>query len=244
MSIAPPDTRRAMRPTVSNAIERLIKQQVCVTRLPRAQIEAWGAPADRTMTNHASHSVPRSLNIIELRDLVPPLNYPVELVEVIELMDGRRTVLRPVLPLDAAKLQAFVKALSPTSRYHRFMNGLRELPVTLLEKLTRIDYCSHMALVAEEQCDGIATIIGEARYVIDTSGEAAELAAVVADDWQGLGLARDVATLMQPRDGRRHRSFHRRDHGEQSLHSASRAQSRLFYLSRPRRRCAATGKRN
>jgi len=49
-----------------------------------------------------------------------------------------------------------------------------------------------MALVAEEQCDGIATIIGEARYVIDTSGEAAELAVVVADDWQGLGLAQEM----------------------------------------------------
>ncbi|KAA2238244.1 GNAT family N-acetyltransferase [Salinarimonas soli] len=85
-------------------------------------------------------------------------------------------------------MQAFVRDLSPGSRRNRFFRTLHELPQPLLEALTRIDYRTHMALVAEVCDGGAGTVVAEGRYVIDAGGGSAEVALTVGDGWQGLGL--------------------------------------------------------
>ena len=142
------------------------------------------------MSTHASRSGLRPISAGDLPEELPSINYPRELVEIVEVANGQRVTVRPVLPLDAAKFQAFVNGLSNTSRAHRFMGGLRELPLRLLDRLTRIDYRSHMALLAETLRDGMPIIIAEARYAVDPCSASAELAVAVADEWQGLGLAK------------------------------------------------------
>jgi acetyltransferase len=141
------------------------------------------------MSTYASRSGLPPLSVGDLSDELPS-SYPHELVGVVEVANGQRVTVRPVLPLDAAKFQAFVTDLSKTSRAHRFMGGLREIPLRLLDQLTRIDYRSHMALVAETRRDGMPIIIAEARYAVDPSSDSAELAVAVADEWQGVGLAK------------------------------------------------------
>ena len=47
-----------------------------------------------------------------------------------------------------------------------------------------------MALVAIDGSDAARSIIGVARYIIIAGGEVAEFAIVVADAWQGRGVAR------------------------------------------------------
>ena len=56
--------------------------------------------------------------------------------------------IRPVRPDDAELLSDFVKALSPESRYFRFMSTLRELPPAILARLIDVDYCRETALIA------------------------------------------------------------------------------------------------
>jgi RimJ/RimL family protein N-acetyltransferase len=118
--------------------------------------------------------------------------YPVELIDVLELRGGRRITVRPVLPQDGAALQAFVRNLSAESRRQRFLGGVSELSAALLERLTRIDYCSHLALVAEFFPDGVETVIAEARYAFEPGEDAAEFAVAVADEWQRLGLGTEL----------------------------------------------------
>jgi acetyltransferase len=125
-----------------------------------------------------------------LTDLLPSQGYPLELLEVVEVANGQRVTVRPILPLDSAKFQAFVRNLSETSRNHRFLQGLRELQVHVLQRLMRIDYRTHMALVAEVVREGMPIIIAEARYAVDPESNSAELAVAVADSWQGVGLAK------------------------------------------------------
>ena len=141
------------------------------------------------MSTHASRSGLPPISVGDLSDELPS-SYPHELVEIIEAANGQRVTVRPVLPCDAAKFQAFVNGLSDTSRTYRFLSGLRRLPLPMLQRLTRIDYRSHMALVAETLRDGMPIIIAEARYAVDPCREGAELAVAVADEWQGLGLAK------------------------------------------------------
>jgi acetyltransferase len=116
--------------------------------------------------------------------------YPVHLIDVVRLTDGTRVMLRPVLPQDADLQRAFFRSLSAQSRYSRFMTRLEELPESLAERFTCIDYRSHLALLAEVFDGRCGTMIGEARYVADDrDSTACEFAIAVADAWQGSCIA-------------------------------------------------------
>lgn len=115
--------------------------------------------------------------------------YPVQLIDVVQLGDGDRITVRPVLPQDAGLTRAFVRKLSATARRFRFMTGMAELPEQMARQLTSIDYKSHLALVATVLRNGEEVMIAEARYAANGEG-GAEFAIAIADDWQRLGLGR------------------------------------------------------
>jgi acetyltransferase len=116
--------------------------------------------------------------------------YPVHLIDVMHLPAGTRVMLRPILPQDVELQRAFFRSLSPQSRYSRFMTRVNELPPALAERFTRIDYTSHLALVATILEDGREVMIGEARCVAeDGDPSTCELAIAVADAWQRCGIA-------------------------------------------------------
>ncbi len=116
--------------------------------------------------------------------------YPLDLVSSYQTTDGETITLRPIRPEDAALEQEFVKALSPESRYFRFMNSVRELTPAQLARLTQIDYDREMAFIAEIEKDDKKIQVGVARYAINPDGTSCEFAIVIADDWHGRGLAR------------------------------------------------------
>jgi acetyltransferase len=110
------------------------------------------------------------------------------------LRDGTPVVIRPIGPEDARREQAFVRGLSPQSRYFRFMNTLRELSPEMLERFTHPDPSREIALVALSAGSGDAVPAGEplqigvARCVRGAKGEQNEFAIVVADAFQRRGL--------------------------------------------------------
>jgi acetyltransferase len=93
--------------------------------------------------------------------------------------------LRAALPSDIDAVQRFVAALSLRSRVQRFFAPLRELPAGLASALQRNDP-SHRFVVAER--DG--EIVGLGQYAVDAGGERCEVALVIDDRVQGLGLGR------------------------------------------------------
>lgn len=103
--------------------------------------------------------------------------------------DGRPYRLRPLRLDDAALDVEFVRRLSSESRYQRFMTAVRELPPGKLDSLTRIDQDRHLAIVATTEVDGREMLVGVARSIAEPQGDEAEFAIVVADDWQGSGVA-------------------------------------------------------
>jgi RimJ/RimL family protein N-acetyltransferase len=98
--------------------------------------------------------------------------------------------LRPILPGDAAALQAFVRTLSPPARQLRFHGALNELPERTLRALTHVDQRAHVAFVLTVTEDGTERIVGEARYAVSGAGDTAEFGIAVADAFQGRRLAR------------------------------------------------------
>jgi RimJ/RimL family protein N-acetyltransferase len=106
--------------------------------------------------------------------------------ERISLRDGSHAVLRPLTPEDRELLRAGFERLSERSRYMRFQSPMSGLSERQLSYLTSIDHHDHEALAAldPESGDGI----GVARFIRVNDG-VAECAIVVADDWQGRGVA-------------------------------------------------------
>jgi RimJ/RimL family protein N-acetyltransferase/nucleotide-binding universal stress UspA family protein len=106
--------------------------------------------------------------------------------QVAQLSDGTPVLVRPIEPEDREALRAGFERLSPESRYRRFFAPVPRLRERDLDYLTVVDHHDHEALVAFAQDSGEG--IGVARFV-RTAADEAEPAIVVADDWQGRGLA-------------------------------------------------------
>jgi nucleotide-binding universal stress UspA family protein/RimJ/RimL family protein N-acetyltransferase len=104
----------------------------------------------------------------------------------VELDHGARVVIRRIAPEDRQALVAAFERLSPESRYRRFFAPVAKLSERELDYLTLVDHHDHEALIAADEATG--DCVGVARFV-RTEPDVAEPAIVVADDWQGRGLA-------------------------------------------------------
>jgi acetyltransferase len=112
--------------------------------------------------------------------------YPAELEGEIALKDGLRVTVRPMRPEDVELEVRFFEALSPQSRYQRFMQYLPQLSPRMLARFTQLDYDRELALVALHE----GAFVGVGRYSPEPDGVSAEFALTVADAWQGKGLGR------------------------------------------------------
>jgi nucleotide-binding universal stress UspA family protein len=114
----------------------------------------------------------------------------------VTLKDGSRVRIRPIEPGDRTALAEGFERLSPESRYRRFFSPVPKLRERDLDYLTRIDHHRHEALVAVDPVTGNG--VGVARFVRTEPG-VAEPAIVVADDWQGRGVASQLLRALARR---------------------------------------------
>lgn len=116
--------------------------------------------------------------------------YPSHYTGHVKLRNGADILIRPLKPEDAEMQQAFVRKLSAETRYFRFMSALRELPPSLLAKLTQIDYDREIAFIALNEAAEGPEQTGICRFATNPDGDSCEFAIVVADAWQHSGLGR------------------------------------------------------
>jgi RimJ/RimL family protein N-acetyltransferase len=101
--------------------------------------------------------------------------------------------IRPIRPDDRGKLQLSHERLSDQSRYRRFMTSKPTLTEADAHYLVDIDGSDHYALVATAAAPEGEAIVGVARYIrLPRHPEIAEFAIVVADAWQGQGIAHEL----------------------------------------------------
>jgi GNAT superfamily N-acetyltransferase len=113
-----------------------------------------------------------------------PEGYPVDLEVDEHLRDGTTVRFRPIRPSDGEALIAFHDGLSARSVYRRFFFVHPHLSVPEVERFTRVDYVDRMAYVV---MDGPG-IVGVGRYERLPGSTEAEVAFVVTDDHQHLGI--------------------------------------------------------
>jgi acetyltransferase len=118
--------------------------------------------------------------------------YPAHLAGRWQAPDGREVVVRPIRPEDAEIEREFVRGLSPSTRYLRFMSALKELTPAMLARFTQVDYEREMAFIATVIDDSKELQIGVCRYATDPDGQSCEFALVIGEAWQGVGLGRHL----------------------------------------------------
>jgi CRP-like cAMP-binding protein len=102
----------------------------------------------------------------------------------IQVRDGTRLMLRPVLPGDDERTVRGHIQFSSETLYRRFMTARVPSP-TLLHYLAEVDYVDHFVWVVTDGGDPVA----DARFVRDERDPAlAEIAFTVADAYQGRGI--------------------------------------------------------
>ena len=125
-----------------------------------------------------------------LSELLPGVdNLPVIETVVVEIARGEQVTFRMIHPEDAEIEQAFVSGLSEKSKYMRFFSGLNKLPEHVLKEFTTPDFPVSFAVIATVADGDGERQIGVARWAPTGEEDVAEFAVVVADDYQGQGIA-------------------------------------------------------
>lgn len=112
------------------------------------------------------------------------VRYPIELECRWTTKLGTEVHVRPIRGDDAPRLLVFHRQLSPTSVYRRHFFLHPELSEAEVEHFTHVDYVDRLALIAE---DG-DQLIAVGRYDRSPGSTEAEVAFVVADAYQKLGI--------------------------------------------------------
>lgn len=100
--------------------------------------------------------------------------------------DETELLLRPVLPGDAERSNHPSVQFSTETLYRRFMST-RAPSTALMNYLFQVDYVDHFVWVLIDGADG--PVVADVRFVRDIDDvSAAEIAFIVADDYQGLGI--------------------------------------------------------
>ena len=110
--------------------------------------------------------------------------------DTLHVRSGQRLTLRFVEPRDADALQDYIRGLSQSSRYRRFLGAASELPPGLLAGFTHSGEDDRFSVIATIAVDGHERIVAEARYALDADADQAtvEFGLSVADAWQGHGI--------------------------------------------------------
>lgn len=115
----------------------------------------------------------------------------------IDLRTGEHIRARPIRPDDTTRLQDFHARLSSDAVILRFFRFVPTLPKSDAEHFTHVDYNDRMALLATRGEGADEQILGVVRYD-RISPDTAEVAFVVADQWQGRGIATALLRRLAP----------------------------------------------
>ena len=114
--------------------------------------------------------------------------YPKKYETLWRLKDGRMVLLRPIKPEDEPLWLEMFQNFSEESIRYRFFQIIKDTPHEVRVRYCNIDYDREMAIVAELTENGRRRIVGVVRVSLEPDRKTGEIAFIVADPWQGLGL--------------------------------------------------------
>ncbi len=118
--------------------------------------------------------------------------YPNKYETTWKLRDGRIVLLRPIKPEDEPLWLEMFQSFSQESIRNRFFQVIKDTPHETRIRYTNIDYDREIAIVPELNENGKRKILGVVRIVLEPGGKSGEIAFIVADKYQNLGLGTKI----------------------------------------------------
>jgi acetyltransferase len=118
--------------------------------------------------------------------------YPKKYETLWALKNGREVLLRPIKPEDEPLWLEMFQSFSDESIRYRFFQILKDTPHEVRVRYCNIDYDREIAIVAELTEEDRKRILGVGRLSIEPGGKSGELAFIIGDQWQGLGLGTKI----------------------------------------------------
>ncbi len=109
--------------------------------------------------------------------------------EHVLLKDGQGVLLRPATEADIPAVTEFMRGLSQESLRMRFMASVSEVPESVIRDMCTGDFTDRGCLLAIIGEGDEARVIGLGNYVGLGNGRTAEVAFLVADEFQGKGIS-------------------------------------------------------
>jgi acetyltransferase len=122
--------------------------------------------------------------------------YPKKYETLWRLRDGRSVILRPIKPEDEPMWLEMFQNFSEESIRYRFFQIIKDTPHEVRVRYCNIDYDRELGLVAEMTEEGRRKILGVVRLIVEPDGKTGEIAFIIADPWQGLGLGSKMLDFM------------------------------------------------
>jgi acetyltransferase len=122
--------------------------------------------------------------------------YPKKYETSWKLRDGRTILLRPIKPEDEQLWLEMFQNFSEQSIRYRFFSIIKDTPHEMRVRYCNIDYDREMAIVAQMTERGRRRILGVVRVLIEPDKKTGEIAFIVADPWQGLGIGSKMVDYM------------------------------------------------
>lgn len=123
--------------------------------------------------------------------------YPQELETRRTTKTGLNFLLRPVKISDEPLLKDFFYSLSDTTMHKRFISRRKDMPHEMLQDFfVVIDYTQEMVIVATIEREGKEVILGVGQYGMNEGTLTAEVALVIKDDFQNMGIGAELLSYL------------------------------------------------
>jgi acetyltransferase len=122
--------------------------------------------------------------------------YPKKYETLWKLRDGRTVLLRPIKPEDEPLWLEMFRNFSEESIRYRFFHIIKDTPHEMRIRYCNIDYDREIAIIPELTENEKRKILGVVRVPILPDQKTGEVAVIVADPWQGLGLGSKMMDYM------------------------------------------------
>jgi len=114
--------------------------------------------------------------------------YPMDVATEHIFKDGLRVRFRAIKPSDEEAMRRLFYRFSNQTVLRRFFYPISTMPHNKMQEYVNVDYSHMMSVVALVRKSGQETIIAEARYVKDEQSAIGDLAFVVDEKYQGIGI--------------------------------------------------------
>jgi GNAT superfamily N-acetyltransferase len=114
--------------------------------------------------------------------------YPEELETYRTMRSGLELLFRPVKISDEPLIKDFFYSLSDNAMYRRFISVRKDMPHERLQEFVVVDYKNSMVILATLLQDKKELVVGLGQYIVDRAAHTAEVAFVVRDQYQNIGI--------------------------------------------------------